>query len=337
MWKSVKSAVCAVAVIAGMGVASASAEDFSGKTLRIYVGTGPGTTYDSYARLLSEHMGAHIQGNPNIIVENMPGAGGTKVADFLAKVAPKDGTALGMLHQNLALGQILTPKKSSFNLTEFGWLGSVTSATSVLAVWHESPALTVEDAKTKELFMGTTGRGSETYQVPTAMNNILGTKFKVVSGYSALGEMDKAMEQGELHGRGGSLLSWTARRPDWVADQKVKFIVQVGLKKDKSIAEVPLLVDLAKNDADREVLELISAAGAIGRPLALPPEVADSVRAQLQKAFEATLQDAAFQKATEERGLPVDPSSASEIAELIKKTVNLPSDRAEAFRKVLGF
>ncbi len=338
MLRGLKRAKLALALVAGLAaIPVAQAQDFAGKTLRIYVGTGPGTTYDAYARLLAERIGSYIPGNPGVIVENMAGAGGTKVADFLANVAPKDGTALGLLHQNLPLGQVLTPDAITYNLADFNWLGSITSAISVIAVWHEAPATTVDEARQVELFMGTTGRGSETYQVPTVMNNLLGTKFKVVAGYSALGEMDKAMEQGELHGRGGSLLSWTSRHADWVDEGKVKFLVQVGLTKDKSLENVPLLVDLAENEQDREILELLSAAGTIGRPLAAPPGTDAAVLAVFEKAFEETMKDEAFLKAAAAQDLSVEPEAGETIAGLVKKTVNLSEDRAKAFREAVGF
>lgn len=332
-----KRATAALALVTGLAVSAAQAQDFGGETIRIYVGTGPGTTYDSYARLLAERIGNYLPGNPSVIVENMPGAGGAKVADYLANVAPQDGTALGLLHQNLPLGQILTPDSISFNLADFHWLGSVTSVNSVIAVWHESPATTVEEAKEVELFMGTTGRGSETYQVPTVMNNLLGTSFNVVAGYSALGEMDKAMEQGELDGRGGSLLSWTSRHPDWVEEGRVQFMVQIGLKKHPSLDSVPLLIDFAENESDREILEMLSAAGAIGRSLVAPPGVDEATRVALQKAFEETLTDEAFLEAAERQNLPVDPASAEEVQGLVDKTVSVSEERAEAFRTAVGF
>lgn len=337
MLKAILRGIGQIGVISVALLGAANAQDFSGKTISIYVGTGPGTTYDSYARLLTEHMGEHLPGNPNMIVENMSGAGGTKLAGYLANVAPSDGTALAVPHQNLPLGQILTPGKANFDMAQFHWLGTITPVSSVLAVWHEAPGTTLEQARDTELFMGTTGRGSETYQVPSVMNNLFGTKFKLVTGYKSLGEMDKAIEQGELHGRGGSILSWTARQPEWIADGKIEYLVQIGLTKMKDLPEVPLLLDLAEDEDARNIIKLLSSAGAVGRSLISPPDVDEKTNAVLIEAFQTTMKDPDFLAAAEAQGLSVEPADAATIQSIVEETIGTPADLAEAFRTAVGF
>jgi tripartite-type tricarboxylate transporter receptor subunit TctC len=210
-------------------VGARQSSPFAGAQITIFVGTSAGSTYDTYARLIADHMARFIPGKPGIIVQNQPGAGGSKAASYIYNVAPKDGTALGLVQQNLPLFQVLSPAKAKFDMSKMNWIGTLTDIASVVALWNGTGAKTIADAQKMELAVGTTGRGSETYQVPTVMNAMLGTMFKLVAGDKGVSGMDVAIEQGELHGRGGSLLSWTARKADWIRDGKVNFIVQIGL------------------------------------------------------------------------------------------------------------
>lgn len=331
--------ICGVALAGAVVVAPAGvrADLFTDKTVSVYAGAGPGTTYSRYARLIALHMGKHLPGNPKMILRNMPGAGGTKAAIHLAKVAPQDGTALLVPHSNLPLSKVLFPNRLKFDIARFHWLGTITPVSSVVALWHGAPATTLEGAMKTELFVGTTGKGAETYQVPTIMNKLLGTKFKTIAGYKGIGGMDKAIEKGELHGRGGSLLSWTARKPGWIRDGKIKFIVQIGLTKSPELpASLPLLMDLAKNDADREVLQLLSSAGAVGRSLVAPPGVDAARAAALKAAFVATVRDSAFLADTKKQNLAVAPLSSAEIQGIVEKTVNTPDALAKRIRSAIG-
>ena len=333
------SSLCGVAVMGAVAAAPGTvhAELFTGKTISVYAGAGPGTTYSRYARLIAVHMARHLPGNPKMILQNMPGAGGTKAAIHLAKVAPQDGSALLVPHSNLPLSKVLYPDRLKFDISKFHWLGTITPVSSVVALWHEAPATTLEGAKKTELFVGTTGKGAETYQVPVIMNKLLGTKFKPIAGYKGIGGMDKAIEKGELHGRGGSLLSWTARKPGWIKDGKIRFIVQIGLTKSPELPDsLPLLMDLAKNDADREVLQLLSSAGAVGRSLVAPPGVDAARAAALKAAFVATMSDKAFLADTKKQNLAVAPLSSAEIQAIVEKTVNTPDALAKRIRSAIG-
>jgi tripartite-type tricarboxylate transporter receptor subunit TctC len=331
---------------AGIGLAmlgftapvTAQSPSFAGETIEILVGTGVGSTYDAYARLLADYMPKHLPGKPTMIVKNQPGAGGARATSYLYNVAPKDGTVLGVVQQNLPLFQVLSPGQANFDMGKMNWIGVLTDISSVIAVSGATGVKDIAGAKSKEIAMGTTGRGSETYQIPTLMNELLGTKFKTISGYKSVSDMDLAIERGELQGRGGSLLSWTSRKPDWIRDGKIKFIVQIGLERDKELPDsVPLLADLAPDAQTRKMLELVSSAGAVGRSLVAPPGVPAGRVAALRAAFDATVADPEFIAANTKRNMPINPTSGAKVQKIVEDTVSAPPEVAQRLRKLLGF
>jgi hypothetical protein len=206
----------------------------------------------------------------------------------------------------------------------------------VLAVRSGAKVTTLEGAKSQELVFGTTGRGSETYQVPTAMNAVLGTKFKLVGGYRGINGIDLAIQQDELDGRGGSYLSWISRKPDWVRDGKAKFLVQIGLAKSRDLPTVPLRSDLAPDARSRQLLELLSSAGAVGRSIVAPADIPPERVAILRTAFDAMVADAGFKPSLAKRNLPLNPVSGAKIQQIVRNTVGAPKDLAQELRKILG-
>ena len=308
------AAVCACAAAAG---AQDAASFYKGKQITVLVGTGPGTTYDIYARTLAEHLGRHLPGTPNFIVQTIPGAGGAKAAQMLYNTVAKDGTYLGVLQPNLVLSAVLDEQKPLFDYAKFGQIGGFSPVNGMLSVSSTAPATTLEGAKTTELFMGTTGPGSDTYQAPKLANALLGTKFKVLSGYKDVGEMELAMERGELHGRGGSVLSWTSRKPDWISGNKIVFLFQMGPKADPAIPTVPLLQDLVKSDEDKKIVAFFNAPTALGRGVMTTPDVPAVRLAALRTAFIAMTKDAKFLADAKTRMLDIDPLTA----EVLEKTV----------------
>ncbi len=334
--KLVPGAVGAVAALSIAQSAMAQSSSMAGTQITIFVGTSAGSTYDTYARLIADHMSRFIPGSPGIIVQNQPGAGGSKAASYIYNVAAKDGTALGLVQQNLPLFQILSPAKAKFDMAKMNWIGTLTDIPSVVALWHKTGVKTIADAQKGVFAVGTTGRGSETYQVPTVMNKMLGTKFKLVAGYKGISGMDVAIEQGELHGRGGSLLSWTSRKSDWIRDGKVNFVVQIGLKKAKEIPNVPLLVDLAKDDRSRQIFELLSSAGAVGRSLLAPPGLPPVRVSMLRSAFNDMIVDPGFLADAQKRSLPINAGTGEDVQKIVEKTAGAPKAIVDDLRKVLG-
>ncbi|MDB5571546.1 MAG: Tripartite-type tricarboxylate transporter, receptor component TctC, partial [Hyphomicrobiales bacterium] len=264
---------------------------YKGRKLDIVIGFSVGGGYDAYARVLARHMGEHIPGKPSIVPRNMTGAGSRIAANYVFGVAPKDGTVMGIADQSIPLEQALGDSGVKFDSREFNWIGNVIADNNILATWHTSPVKTIEDAKKIESTMGATGYNTSS-QYPTVLNQMIGTKFKVILGYPGGAEVNLAMERGEVQGRGSnSWASYKGTKPEWVRDNKINVLAQVGLKRADDLPNVPLLQELATNEQDAAAMRLLSAPTAIGRPFFAPPGVpAERVKA-LRAAFDATMKD----------------------------------------------
>jgi len=316
-------------------VKAQSVEEFyKGKTIRIIVSTGPASTYYTYAQLAADFLGPHIPGKPTLILQSMPGAGGVRAANHLANVAPQDGTVLGAVHETLAGEQVLKPEGIQFDMAKMKWIGVLSMITSTLTVTSNAPATTVEGAKSKEVIVASTGRGSITHQLPTLLNALYGTKFKIVGGYQAMGEMTLAMERGEAHGRAGSLVGWTQTRAKELEEGKFVHMLQINLRKDPSIPNVQLLLDLARNDRERQMLEFMSSSALMGRSLIGPPGMPDDRVAALRAAFQAMLKDPAFVDTAKKRNHDIIPATGEEAAGAAAKTVSLPKDLSVELAKI---
>lgn len=312
------------------------ADFYTGKTITIITSTGPASTYTTYAQLVADHLGAHIPGRPKLIVQTMPGAGGIRAANHMANVAAKDGTVLATVHETLAIEQVLKPDTVRFDMSKFEYIGVMSTITSTLTVGGNAPATTLDGAKKQEVVVGSTGPGSITHQLPSLLNNLFGTKYKIVAGYQAMGEMTLAIDRGEVHGRAGSLVGWTQSRPQDVADGKFVHVVQVGLKKDPTLPNVPLLLDLARSDRERLIFEFISSSALIGRSIFAPEGTPPQRLAALRAAFETMIKDPAFLATAKQRNHEIIPATADEVMAAIKRTVSIPRDIAEEARKAMG-
>ena len=317
--------------ILGSGAAMAdSVEDFyRGKTLQFVIRSAAGGGgYDSYARLLGRHIGKHIPGNPRVIPVNMPGGGGIVAANYVAKVAPKDGTILTIVSQGIATDQALGLNKSlTVDLREFNWIGNMSDSNQILAVWHTSPTKTLDDAKKRETTIGTTQAGSISQQLTAVYNNILGTRLKIVFGYPDGHDVDLAMERGEIEGRGTNpWASYVAVSPHYVKDKLIIPLLQVGLRKDPDLPDVPLLKDLAKSPEDQKVLDFMSEAVAVGRPIATTPGVPKERVDALRRAFDATLKDPDFIREAERERSDISPMTGEQLATLVKDLIESSDD-----------
>src|SRR5882672_10615861 len=255
--------------------ADAVADFYRGKQMRVVVRTTPATDYDQYSRLIARHMGRHIPGNPSIIVNNMPGGGGITAANYMAQVAPRDGTVMGIVSQGLATDQALglSPQLKA-DLREFNWIANVVYSNQLLVVWKTSPTKTIEDAKRRVTTIGTTGAGSASVQYPAFYNNVLGTKFKIVFGYPGGAHIDLAMERGEVEGRGTNpYSSYMGTHPTWIPQKLITPLVQAGTEKEPALPDVPLITELAVKPEDKPLLQFMARASTVGRPLATTPNV----------------------------------------------------------------
>ena len=313
----------------------AQAEDFyAGKTIRIITSADAASTYTTYPQLVAQHLGRFIPGAPNIIVQTMPGAGGIVAANYMAALAPRDGTVLASVHDTLTMTQVLTPGDVKFDMSKFNWIGVVTRMTSTLTVSDRSPATTVEGAKKTEVILGSSGPGSITHILPMLLNHMYGTKYKIVGGYSGLGQMNMAIERNEIHGRAGSLTSW--QQVSGPLAGHMVHVVQVNLARDPLLPDTPLLTDFARNERERAMLEFMSSSGIVGRSLFAPPDVPKDRVEILRKAFDAMVTDPVFLADAKKRQHDIDPVKGEVVEAAIRKTIQLPAEDAAKLRAALG-
>lgn len=325
-------ALLAAAVLSSLGIVFAEEADaqqsvadfYRGKQMKFIIRSEPGGGYDLYSRLIGSYIVHHIPGNPTIIPQNMPGAGGLQAANYVGTFAPKDGTVLTMISQALPMDQSLgfTPQLKA-DLSKFGWIGNLGDSNLLTYVWHASPTKTMEDAKKRVTTLGASGAGSVTSWLPLVYNNLLGTKFKVINGYKGANDVRLAMERGEVEGYAAnpwnSLLS---ANPELVKQHKLTILTQIGLTKEQDLPEVPLLPDLASNAEQRSILDFICKAFAVGRPIATTPGVPPERVAALRKAFRDTLVDPAFIEAAAKIGAEIKPVYGDKLQKLMEEVIS---------------
>jgi tripartite-type tricarboxylate transporter receptor subunit TctC len=327
MRKIALAVILVLALAAAPAFADPIADFYKGKQMRLIIRTGPGGSYDLYARLLAVHIGRHIPGNPTVVPVNMVGGGGIKAANYVATVAPKDGTILTIVSQGLAVDQALGLTSGlQADLRDFHWIGNMSSANQVTVTWHTSPTQTLDDAKKRETVIGTTGAGSISTQLPAVYNNLLGTKIKLVLGYPDGADINLAMERGEVEGRATNpWSSYKASNPRYVEEKLITPFIQVGMEKDPDLPNVPLMRDLAKNAEEQEILDFMSRSVSIGRPIATTPGVPAERVAALRKAFDETLKDPEFLADADKQRLEIQAMTGEQLAQLIKSVIETPA------------
>ena len=327
----------ALCVVAALAAVPAQADDFyKGKTITVVVSTGPGGTYDSIARLLQRHMPRHIPGAPNFVVQNMPGGGNVLATNFMFNIAPKDGTTIATINNAIPLNQVLDGRGVRYDVSKFNWIGSPGSYNSIAMIWHTAGVKTIEQAMLKETTFGATGAGSSNVIIPTAMNNTLGTKFKVVLGYKSVSEIYVAMERGEVQGFTTSYTGALIDRPDWFKEKKVDIVAQVGAARDKDLPDVPLVTEIAKTGDAREILKLISSPNALGQPFLAPPDVPADRVALLRQGFSATMKDQTFAAEMAKLHIDINPISGEDVARIVRETINQPPDIIAKAKAAMG-
>ena len=313
----------------------AAAEDFyAGKQVTLIVGAGVGGGYDLQARVTARHLGKHIPGNPSIVVQNMPAR--IAAANHMFATAPKDGTTIALLQRGILLAKLIYPSGTRFEIEKFHWLGSLNSETAVTLAWHTAPHKTAKDLFDKELIVGgITGVDPET--TPKLYNSLIGTKFKVVSGYNSTAQIALAIERGEVHGIADwSWSSVKAVRPQWLADKQVTLLMQGALKNEPELGKLPNALDFIKNESDRKVLELHFTQKSAARPLIAPPEVPAERIAILRKAFVVLAKDKEFQADAVKAKLEIDFVPGEEVDQVVKLIASTPPDIAERYAKAFA-
>ena len=325
----------AVSVIAS-NCAWAQADVFAGKTVQMIIGFGPGGGYDLWGRTVARHIGKHLPGKPQVVPQNMPGAGSFVAISHLYSVAPKDGTALGIIARDAALGPLTGAPGARFDATKLSWIGTPTKETNVCIAYHTAKVKTAQDLFAQELIVGDTGPGTGTRAYPKALNELIGTKFKVVGGFPSSVEVFLAMERGEVEGIFESLDSVRNRRPDWIPKKTISVLFQGGAAPDPELKDVPFVLDLARTAEQRQAIEFLYAGQGIGRPFVAPPGLPPDRLKMLRDAFNATMKDEEFLAEAQKSKLDVNPEDGEHLAGLIARIYATPKpivDRIGALAK----
>jgi len=334
-----KKSLLAVGLVLSMGVPALAQQDvaefYRGKTVRIVVGVGVGSGYDINARALARHLSAHIPGNPTVIVQNQPGAGSLTMTNTLYNNGPFDGTVIGASFNGTPMAPLLQPSGVRFEATKLSWVGSTNRETQAMYVWHTAPIMTLEDLKTKEMIVGAQAPGSTQYDYPVLARELFGMKFKVITGYEATPKIHLAMERGEVHGTWANWSTLKAIAANWLEEKKIRILAQWALKKHPEMAGVPLFLDQAKTEADRQALTLALARLEFGRPFFMPPNVPPERVSAIRRAFDATMKDKEFLADAEKLKIEVDPLSGEEVASLVGQLYRTPADTVTRVRTAL--
>jgi len=312
------AAICVSTLSVGSAQAQGGADFYKGKTITILVGFSPGGGYDQYARVLARHMGRHVPGNPDMIVQNQPGAGSLNAVRQLDATQAKDGTVIGAFNPGLITESITDPAKVKFNFSEVAWVGSVTRDFRVCYTWHTTGVKNWDDlVKDPEIILGGTGKGTGSYVNGAILRNLFGIKVKHVLGFPGSAEQRLAVERGELEGDCGS---WSSVPPEWIRDKKINPIVTFSPAESSELpAGVPYLGTFAKTDEQRAVLEMLIAAGELGRPFIMSKAVPTERLNILRRAFDETMKDAQFLAESQKQALPVNPIDGVEATKIIEQ------------------
>jgi tripartite-type tricarboxylate transporter receptor subunit TctC len=309
-------------IVSALACTSAHAQNVT-----MVVGYSPGATYDIYTRTFARHLGKHLPGKPNVVVQNMAGAGSLRSANFIYNQAPKDGTTIGMFARGLAMQPLLDMTGIQYEARKFNWIGSISSDVSLVLSWHTRPFKTIDDVRKQEMVVAGTGSGADSVIFPYILNGVLGTQFKVVTGYPGAADFLLAVERQEADGTAG--VSWSglnASKPEWIANKRINILVQLGLKKHPGMDPAPLVMEYAKNDSDRGVLELIFARQDMAYPIVAPPGTPPERVAVLRKAFEAVMRDPDYLADAKKQHLESALMRGEEIEKLIERIYASPPD-----------
>jgi tripartite-type tricarboxylate transporter receptor subunit TctC len=311
-----KIAALAALLAHGMiGAAQANDEFFKGKTITFIVPTAPGGGYDTYSRLIARHIGRFLPGEPDIVPQNMPGAGGTRAANFLYNVAPKDGTTIGMVDQAVHLNHVLGTAGLKADPDRFNWVGRLLSNSAVLYAWHTARVKKIEDVFSHELIVSTSGAASRLNW--TVLNNVVGTRFKIITGYKGTTDSRLAMIRGEVEALSQP---WSVLKLEGVQllkNWQINLLLQSGIKKNADLPQVPRMVDLAKTEDDRALLALFASPSEIGRSVVAPPGVPPDRVAAFRKAFAAAVRDPAMLEEVRKLKLELEPLDGAALQAIV--------------------
>ena len=340
MFRPTLTALLAAPIIAMSAIpagAQSVADFYRGRTIQMVIGVSAGGDYDLRARLLARYMSKHIPGNPKVVPQNMLGAGGLVAANWLANVAPRDGTVMLAISSNLPVSQAVGLDGVKYDIRKFNYIGNTTDSPNVINSWHTTGVTRIEQVMEKEFVVGATGRSSGSYYYPAALNSYAGTKFKIVFGYPGGAEVNIAMERGEVGGRGSNLwASWKSTRPQWLAEKKIHMLVQIALKRHPELPDVPLMQELVKSELHKQVMTFMLADTAIARSIVTTPDVPADRLAALRQAFDAAIKDPALIKEAAQAQQDISPISGAEAQEVANSIVNASPEVVAEAKTILG-
>jgi tripartite-type tricarboxylate transporter receptor subunit TctC len=310
---------------------------YKGKTITLIIGNDIGGGYDTQGRLMSRHLGQHIPGTPSFVVQNMPTAGGVFATNHLYNLATKDGTVIGLISRGMLVAKLTKPEGVRFDVEKFNWIGSISNETTLVAAWHTAQVKTAQDLLSKELIVGGDGPSADPEATARLLNSLIGTHFKIVSGYKGNNDILMAMERGEVEGIAD--WSWSnikATKGEYLRDHKINLLMQVALDKAPDLPDVPLAIDYAKNDNDRKVMSLFFAQKAVARPVLAPPGVPADRVAALRKAFVDMSQDPKFVADAAKMKLDINPSASDSVESVIKVITSTPLQIAKQLAEAVA-
>jgi tripartite-type tricarboxylate transporter receptor subunit TctC len=309
-----------------------AAEFYRGRTVSLVVGFNPGGGADTYARLIARHLGKHVAGNPTVVVRNMQGAGSVVAANHIYNVSPKDGTELGLFAGNITIDPLMGGTQHKYDARRFGWIGAPSSDSNVCLSSISSSFKSIDDVIRREMITGTSG--TSTYDFPVVMNNVIGTKFKLVKGYGGSAALRLAMERGEIEGFCG--VGYNSMRTAGLADGKANILVQVGLAKNPHMPNVPFIFDYAKSDEDRQIFRLVFGWLDLERPIGAPPGVPEERLRALREGFDRAMKDPALLADAEKAQVGIEPMSGAAIAAFVDEAYRAPAGIGKRAAEMLG-
>lgn len=333
--KAVLAGATFVAAIAGE-VTTAGAQDghFARKTITLTVGYAPGGSYDLYARFVGRFLGRHLPGQPSVVVQNMPGAGSLQAANYLFKVAPKDGTAIGVVAETLPMEQALQNPGVQYDAAAYTYIGRVASSNNIQLVWHTAKVKSFQDLLTTTMTTAGTGPANLAETVPKVLNALVGTQFKIVSGYPSSGPGMLAMERGEVDGAATSWAIVKAQRMDWIKEGKAKIILQFLPSRSSELPDVPALGEVGKTDEAKRILNLYASGGALGRYVIGPPGIPAEAARALRDGFALMVKDPELLAEANKARVDVEPSGHEELAAVAKRTLDVSDAIRQRVREI---
>ena len=334
---TLRSSISLCAAVLVLATQPATAQDSIDRPITMYVAGTAGGGIDLYARLVSRHIGRHVAGKPTVTVQVMPGAGGIRAANFLAEQAPRDGTAIATFAGGPILEPLIGARNPGYDMSAFTWLGAITKDIGLCMAWGTTPFKTIDDVKRQQMVVAGTGAGSDTDTWPIVLNDVLGTRFKLVTGYLGSQETILAIERGEAHGR--CVFSHSAlkiAKPDWLRDKKINVLLLTALNASPDFPGVPAVVDLVTKPEDRQLLELMVGPTAMARPFVAPPALPASKATLLRRAFDATMQDPEFRAEAARLQADLAPTAGEDVQKLVARLYATPRPVIDRVKKLLA-